>query len=99
MKFALLVFCLFLVTYIPRMLPAIFMDKIQLSTKATLFLQLIPYTAMTALVFPGVLTMDSNRMIGVVGSVVAIIASLKKCPVVVTVLLSVIACFLMYCTL
>ena len=96
MIFILLIFCLFLVTYIPRMLPAILMDKIQLSKKAPLFLQLVPYTAMTALIFPSVLTVDSNIMIGVVGGIVAIVASLKKCPVVVTVLLSVLACLFMF---
>lgn len=94
MNFILLIFFLFLVTYIPRMLPAILMDKIKLSKKATLFLQLIPYTAMTALVFPSVFTMDTNIWVGIVGVIVAVLASLKGFPVVVVVLLSVLACLL-----
>lgn len=94
MNFILLIFFLFLVTYIPRMLPAILMEKIKLSKKATLFLQLIPYTAMTALVFPSVFTMDTNIWVGIVGVIVAVLASLKGFPVVVVVLLSVLACLL-----
>ncbi len=94
MNFVLLVFCLFLVTYIPRMLPAILMDRVKLTKRAILFLQLIPYTAMTALVFPAVFSIDSNVWVGVVGVIVAIVASLKRCPVVVVVLLSVLACLI-----
>ena len=94
MNFILLIFFLFLVTYIPRMLPAILMDKIKLSKKSTHFLQLIPYTAMTALVFPSVFTIDTNIWVGIVGVIVAVLASLKGFPVVVVVLLSVLACLL-----
>lgn len=94
MNFILLIFFLFLVTYIPRMLPAILMDKIKLSKKSSLFLQLIPYTAMTALVFPSVFTIDTNIWVGIVGVIVAVLASLKGFPVVVVVLLSVLACLL-----
>ena len=42
-----------LVTYLPRVLPAFLMGRIRLSARVEHFLQLIPYTAMTALVFPG----------------------------------------------
>ena len=49
-----------LVTYLPRVLPAFLMGRIRLSARVERFLQLIPYTAMTALVFPGVFTVDAN---------------------------------------
>ncbi len=94
MNFIVLIFFLFLVTYIPRMLPAILMDKIKLSKKARLFLQLIPYTAMTALIFPSVFTIDTNIWVGIVGVIVAVLASLRGFPVVVVVVLSVLACLL-----
>ena len=42
-----------LVTYLPRVLPAFLMGRIRLSARVEHFLQLIPYTAMTALAFPG----------------------------------------------
>ncbi len=50
-----------LVTYIPRMLPAVLLEKLHFGPKVEKFLQLIPYTAMAALVFPGVVTLDPAR--------------------------------------
>ena len=88
MKFAILILFLCLSTYIPRMLPALFMDKI--------FLQLIPYTAMASLIFPAILYVDENMWIGVVAGVVAVIAALKKLPVIGVVLWSVIAFVILY---
>ena len=96
MKFVALILCLFLVTYIPRMLPALFMDKIQVSGKVATFLQLIPYTAMASLIFPSILYVDENMWIGIVAGVVAVIAALKKLPVIGVVLVSVITCVIFY---
>lgn len=42
------------VTYIPRAIPAAFIDKIRFGKKLEKFLMLIPYTAMTALIVPGI---------------------------------------------
>ena len=96
MQFAILILLLCLSTYIPRMLPALFMDKIQVSGKVATFLQLIPYTAMASLVFPAILYVDENMWIGVVAGVVAVIAALKKLPVIGVVLASVISCVIFY---
>lgn len=92
MKFVGLIFFLCLSTYIPRMLPALFMDKIQVSKKVNIFLQLIPYTAMASLIFPAILYVDENVWIGIV----AVIAALKKLPVIGVVLASVISCVIFY---
>lgn len=96
MKFSLLIFCLFLSTYIPRMLPALFMDKIKLSKKASLFLQLIPYTAMASLVFPAILNVDEHVCIGLTAGIVAVLASLKNVPVIGVVIISVLSCMILY---
>ena len=96
MKFVGLIFFLCLSTYIPRMLPALFMDKIQVSGKVSIFLQLIPYTAMASLIFPAILYVDENIWIGIIASLVAVIASLKKLPIIGVVLSSVVACLLVY---
>ena len=100
MKFAILILFLCLSTYIPRMLPALFMDKIQVSGKVNIFLQLIPYTAMASLIFPAILYailyIDKNIWIGIIASVVAVIAALKKLPVIGVVLVSVISCVILY---
>ena len=44
------------VTYIPRAIPAVLIDKLKVGEKFEKFLRLIPYTAMAALIFPGVFT-------------------------------------------
>lgn len=72
------------------------MDKIQVSGKVNIFLQLIPYTAMASLIFPAILYVDKNIWIGIIASVVAVIAALKKLPVIGVVLSSVISCVILY---
>lgn len=72
------------------------MDKIQVSGKVNIFLQLIPYTAMASLIFPAILYVDKNIWIGIIASVVAVIAFLKKLPVIGVVLSSVISCVILY---
>lgn len=78
------------------MLPALFMEKIQVSGKVNIFLQLIPYTAMASLIFPAILYIDKNIWIGIIASVVVVIAALKKLPVIGVVLESVISCVIFY---
>lgn len=78
------------------MLPALFMEKIQVSGKVNIFLQLIPYTAMASSIFPAILYVDKNIWIGIIASVVAVIAALKKLPVIGVILVSVISCVILY---
>ena len=84
------------VTYIPRALPVILVDKIKYSEKTEKFLNIIPYTAMTALVFPGVLTVDANYMIGIAGIAVASILAWFKCPAIICVIAAIIIDFILY---
>lgn len=96
MKFAILILFLCLSTYIPRMLPALFMDRVKVSGKFAIFLQLIPYTVMASLIFPTILYIDKNIWIGILASVVAVITALKNLPVIGVVLSSVISCVIFY---
>lgn len=96
MKFGVLIFFLCLSTYLPRMLPALFMNKIQVSGKLATFLQLIPYTAMASLIFPAILYVDDNMCIGIIAGIVASVTALKKVPVIGVVLSSVVACLFVY---
>lgn len=76
-----------LVTYLPRALPAFLMGKLTLGPRAKKFLSLLPYAAMSALVFPGVLSADPGHpLFGVVSGGVAVLLALKKCPLIVCVL-------------
>lgn len=85
------------VTYIPRAIPAVLIDKINFTPKAEKFLRLIPYTAMSALIFPGVFSVDTVRPeIGIIGGVVAGVLAWRKLPVMVCVLAAIVADFILY---
>jgi branched-subunit amino acid transport protein len=85
------------VTYIPRALPAVILDKLKFSVKVEKFLKLIPYTAMTALIFPGIFTVDTaHPAIGIVGGLVAILLAWRKVQVIICVLAAIGADILLY---
>lgn len=88
------------VTYIPRALPVLLLDRFRLGKKTEKFLKLIPYTAMSALIFPGVLGMDAERpWLGIAGIIVASLLALRKCPAVLCVLSAVGVIFGLYLVL
>ena len=86
-----------IVTFIPRLLPAILMGKINFNKKVEKFLDLIPYTALTALIVPGVLTVDNQWWyIGLIGAVVAAALTWKKVPLGAIVILTVVILITVY---
>lgn len=97
MRIWILIACMTAVTFLPRVLPAFLIGKLRYGKKTEKFLRLIPYTAMTALVIPGILSVDATHWwIGAVGGVVAIALScVKKMPLAVTVIASVLSVALM----
>lgn len=84
-----------LVTYIPRVLPSFIIDKVRIGKKTEKFLKLIPYTAMAALIFPGIIDAlgPQNRAYSLVGAGVAAVLAYLKCPVVVCVVAAVVTDF------
>ncbi len=88
-----LIACMAVVTFLPRMIPGFLVDKIKINRYFECFLRLIPYTAMTALVFPGVLSLDPSRWyVGVIGATVAIVLGwIPKMPSAVVVIGSVLS--------
>ena len=86
-----------IVTFIPRLIPALFIDKLDFSPKVEKFLNLIPYTALAALICPGVLTVDSQLWyIGLIGAVVAAGLAWKKVPLGAIVILTVVVLITVY---
>ena len=86
-----------LVTYLPRALPAIWMERLRFGPRFKKFLNLIPYTAMAALIFPGILSVDAARpWIGLAGAVAAAIPALRRRPVMLCVLAAIAAEFALY---
>ena len=85
------------VTFIPRLIPALFIDRLNFSPKVEKFLNLIPYTALAALICPGVLTVDSQLWyIGLIGAVVAAGLAWKKVPLGAIVILTVVVLITVY---
>lgn len=86
-----------LVTYIPRALPAIMLDKLRFHGRVEKFLRLIPYTAMAALVFPGVVGVDPARpVIGLAGALAAGLLAWRKKPLMLCLLAAIAVDFLLY---
>ncbi|HLQ96872.1 MAG TPA: AzlD domain-containing protein [Pseudogracilibacillus sp.] len=65
-----------LVTMIPRIVPAFLVNKFVFHSWVNRWLQAIPYAALGALIFPGILTVKGeDPKIGLLGGLVAIILS------------------------
>ena len=78
-KIWILMFLMFLVTYIPRALPVFLVGKNKLNRRMELFLEYIPYAALGALIFPGILQLDTAHIpIAVIAAVTAAILAIKK---------------------
>ena len=85
------------VTYIPRAIPAVLIDKMKFGDKIEKFLKLIPYTAMSALIFPGVFFTDPEMpIIGIAGAAAAAILAWRRCPIIISVLAAIAVDFLLY---
>ncbi len=95
-KVLILLFGMMAVTYIPRALPAVLIEKMRFRAKMEKFLKLIPYTAMSALIFPGVFTVDANPVIGIAGAAAAGLLAWKKCPVMICVLAAIAVDFILF---
>lgn len=85
-----------LVTFLPRALPAVLMERLRFGPRFKKFLDLIPYTAMAALIVPGVFTVDTRPWIGLVGAVAAAVPAWFKKPVMVSMLAAIAAEFVIY---
>ena len=69
-----------LVTFLPRAIPAAFSEKMHFSPRMEKFLQLIPYTAMTCIIVPGVFTAQTEvPWVNFVGAAAAGVLGYRKC--------------------
>lgn len=98
MNIPLLILGMCIVTYFPRVIPALVVDKFKFGKRFSKFINLIPYTAMTALIVPGIFGTDSEHwFVGAIGGIVAVVFSCtKKIPTAVVVLASVLSVMAVY---
>lgn len=67
------ILCLAIVTFIPRVLPALFIGKLVLPDRVVKYLNYIPYAALGVLIFPGILTAVESPIYGLLGGAFAIV--------------------------
>lgn len=76
-----------LVTYVPRMLPLVGLQASALPPRLRRWLQNVPYAALGALIFPGILTVQKGHpVVGAAGGLAAVVLSLATRNIIVTVL-------------
>ncbi len=90
-KMILTVLIMALVTYVIRMLPMAFMRRKIKSQFLQSFFFYIPYTVLASMTFPYVVYSTGNIYAGIIGTVVAIIASLTKRSLIIVAMLSALA--------
>ncbi len=85
-----------LVTVIPRIIPAFIVDFIQFPDWVNKWLQAIPYAALGALIFPGIMTVVPDQpYIGVAAGIVAILLAWLRIHVILVVLSAILTVFLL----
>ncbi|HHT98352.1 MAG TPA: AzlD domain-containing protein [Clostridiales bacterium] len=91
-----LIFGMAVVTYLPRLIPLVYLTKKKPGPRLKRFLELIPYTSLSILIVRGIIT-SSQDMIGpaIVGISLAGISAYFKANLVVSVLIGIVASFLM----
>lgn len=82
------------VTYLPRMLPIVFLKEIKLPRFWLSFLRFVPYAALGALIFPGIISSTGDLASAVWGGTVAVLLSLARLNITLVVLGSIGAVYL-----
>ena len=78
-KILLMIVGMAIVTYIPRALPVAILNKINLSKRVAGVLQAIPYAALGALIFPGILSVNNELpFVGIIGGIIATLLAYLK---------------------
>lgn len=85
----LIIFGMAIVTYIPRVLPLVTMNGKEMSPKIKAILQNVPYAALGALIFPGILFIQEDIWFGVIGGITALLVALLGANLIIVVLSSI----------
>lgn len=84
-----------IVTFLPRLIPLMFISKMELSYNRRKFLEFIPYTSLTILIVRGVLTSSSEMILPtLIGLSVSGLIGYFKSNLVLSVGLGIIAAFI-----
>lgn len=91
----LLILGMMVVTYLPRLIPFLFVSKGRLQENLRSFLKYIPYTALGALILPGIFTATPNMpWAAMAGAVFALIYGWFRGGIIIPVMGSIIISFI-----
>ncbi|ENH95708.1 hypothetical protein J416_14667 [Gracilibacillus halophilus YIM-C55.5] len=84
------------VTLIPRIIPAFIVDFVDFPNWVNKWLEAIPYAALGALIFPGIITVVPEQpLIGIVAGIVAIMCAWFRLHIMVVVLSAIATVFVL----
>lgn len=85
-----------IVTIIPRIIPAFLVNKLEFKEWVNNWLRAVPYAALGALIFPGILSViDGKPHIGIIGGLVAVLLAYIGLNIVLVVIGSIATVFLL----
>lgn len=85
-----------LATMIPRILPAFIVDKLQFRDWVNRWLNAIPFAALGALIFPGILTVTPDRPhISIIGGLTAVVLAYFGAHVILVVIGAIVTVFIL----
>ncbi len=73
------------VTYLPRLLPVVILNNLRLPPFLKSFLQYIPYAALGALIFPGVLSSTGDMRSALAGCAVSLVLAFYRLNIILVV--------------
>ena len=79
------------VTYIPRMLPLVFLNGIQLPPFLQGVLKNVPFATLGALIVPGIFTINEDIWFGIIGAATAFIVAYLGANVILVVLSAIVS--------
>lgn len=90
----LLVLLMGLVTYLPRMLPLTCLNDIRLPRFLNAFLRFVPFAALGALIFPGIIYSTGSIYSALIGGIVSVLLALWRVNITIVVFGGILGAFL-----
>jgi len=75
-----------LVTYLPRVIPLVFLRNLKVPPFIDRFLKYIPYSILGALIFPGIIHSSGTLLPSIIGSITALILAWLEVNLIITVI-------------
>ncbi|TDT51041.1 AzlD domain-containing protein [Fonticella tunisiensis] len=85
-KFFIVLIGMSVLTYLPRMLPMVVLKDLKLPPFFKSFFEFIPFAALGALIFPGIISSTGDEKSAVMGTLISVVLAFFRVNVVIVVL-------------